>query len=124
MQNDINSIYSLKKIVPFNYHKRQFELGQWVDVIDTIEQWCEAEVIDLNESQIKVHYNGWSNRWDEWVEKNSQRIQPLRTFTIQKLNSFYQSPTPNKNLDGDFSKIPIKNLDLISTLDQSISNFE
>ena len=51
---------------------------------DTIEQWLEAEVIDVNKSEkmIFVHYNGWGTRWDEWISMNSPRIAPFRTHTV------------------------------------------
>ena len=28
--------------VGFNFKKRQFHIGQWVDVKDTVDQWLEA----------------------------------------------------------------------------------
>jgi hypothetical protein len=40
---------------------RKFFKGQWIDVKDTVAQWLEATVMDINieESKIFVHYNGW-----------------------------------------------------------------
>lgn len=39
----------------------QFYIGQWVDVKDTVAQWLEATVMDINHDDKKVfiHYNGW-----------------------------------------------------------------
>ena len=51
----------------FDRKRRVFELGQWVDVRDSMDQWLEAEVIDVKFNMVKVHYNGWSRRWDEWI---------------------------------------------------------
>ena len=38
-----------------------FYTGQWIDVKDTVNQWLEATVmqIDSVEKKIFVHYNGW-----------------------------------------------------------------
>lgn len=38
---------------------------------------------DTDESTqlILVHYNGWPNRWDEWIRGDSIRIRPFRTRT-------------------------------------------
>lgn len=38
-----------------------FYLGQWIDVKDTVNQWLEATVmnVDLRERKVFVHYNGW-----------------------------------------------------------------
>ena len=40
---------------------RKFFKGQWVDVKDTVSQWLEATVMDINpnESKLFIHYNGW-----------------------------------------------------------------
>jgi len=41
--------------------ERMFHIGQWLDVKDTVQQWLEATVMDMNQSikKIFVHYNGW-----------------------------------------------------------------
>lgn len=47
--------------VPTGSRERRFYVGQWVDVKDTVNQWLEATVMDINEADrtIFVHYNGW-----------------------------------------------------------------
>lgn len=91
---------------PFNTTERKFELGQWLDVQDTIDQWLEAQVIDRNPSQVYVHYNGWGSRWDEWIDNGSHRIAPFRTHTVQSAQSLTLSPSPAQPVDGDSSRIP------------------
>ena len=54
----------------FDRKKRKFQLGQWVDAKDTIDQWLEAEIIDTDNTDVCVHYNGWGERWDEWIPKD------------------------------------------------------
>ena len=46
------------------------EIGQWIDCKDTVNKWCRAKVFDIKVemNQIKVHYDGWSTKWDEWIE--------------------------------------------------------
>ncbi len=41
--------------------ERRFFIGQWIDVKDTVQQWLEATVMDINYTSklIFVHYNGW-----------------------------------------------------------------
>lgn len=67
----------------FDFSKRKLVTGQWIDVKDTIDQWLEAEVINVHENQVYVHYNGWGRRWDEWIDMNSPRIAAFRTYTVQ-----------------------------------------
>jgi hypothetical protein len=40
---------------------RKYFVGQWLDVKDTVNQWLEATImqVDLEQSRIFVHYNGW-----------------------------------------------------------------
>ena len=54
----------------------------WIDVKDTIDQWLEAQVTNINQEKIFIHYNGWGVRWDEWLDKDSNRIAVFRTHTV------------------------------------------
>lgn len=40
---------------------KRFFRGQWVDVKDTVSQWLEATIMDIDYENFKVyvHYNGW-----------------------------------------------------------------
>lgn len=82
----------------FNVCRRSLVIGQWVDVRDTVDQWLEAQILAVQDSgdgqTVLVHYNGWPSRWDEWIQTNSPRIQPLRTHTFQALDSDIASPSP------------------------------
>ena len=84
----------------FNINKRKLVLGQWIDVKDTVYEWLEAEVIDINEEkkEVYVHYNGWGARWDEWLPMDSDRIMPFRFHTRQLTALHTLSPYPNKPL--------------------------
>lgn len=73
----------------------------WVDVRDTIGQWLEAQVIQLRESQVFVHYNGWGVRWDEWIDCKSPRISVFRAHTVQNPRSNYLCPYPNVQPDSN-----------------------
>ena len=46
---------------PMDSSSRRFYVGQWVDVKDTVNQWLEATIMNINEAerQMFVHYNGW-----------------------------------------------------------------
>lgn len=98
---NINENFSserLKKIINLDYkidlidfEKRTFTIGQWIDVKDTVHQWLEAEVIEIedysednSQRKIKVHYIGWDENWDEWLPFNSRRVMPFRYFTVEK----------------------------------------
>jgi len=60
-------------------------LYKWVDVQDYLTKWYEGQVIEINkiEEKIKIHYKGWKEKFDEWIDikKDYHRIQPLHTYT-------------------------------------------
>ncbi|KAF1780011.1 Ubiquitin specific protease domain [Phytophthora cactorum] len=52
---------------------------QLIDALDTDQKWYESRVVDLNETHVKVHYRGWTAKWDEWVNRTASRLAPLHT---------------------------------------------
>jgi RNA binding activity-knot of a chromodomain len=75
---DYEEVTKSKVISSYNLQSSKYEIGQWVDVKDTIDQWLEAQIINIQNNQAYVHYNGWGNRWDEWIDFSSSRIAPFK----------------------------------------------
>lgn len=92
---------NLQTMENFLTNSRNFVKGQWVDVKDTVDQWLEAQVVDVNLTQVFIHYNGWPNRWDEWIDISSPRIQHFKTHTFQSLASPMHSPHPISPVDAE-----------------------
>ncbi|KAK1942962.1 Ubiquitin carboxyl-terminal hydrolase 4 [Phytophthora citrophthora] len=55
------------------------EINQLIDANDTDKKWYESRVIDLSDTKVKVHYRGWTAKWDEWINRTSTRLAPLHT---------------------------------------------
>jgi hypothetical protein len=72
------SVMQSRAITSYDFGKSKYEVGQWIDVKDTIDQWLEAQVIQVRNNQVYVHYNGWGTRWDEWIDFNSPRIAAFK----------------------------------------------
>ena len=30
--------------------------------------------VSIDELRVKIHFDGWSEQWDEWIEINSERL--------------------------------------------------
>ena len=73
---------------------RNFEEGDMIDCQDSVKQWYEAVVVDVEEEKIFVHYEGWPTMWDEWIEKNSKRLAPIRTHSSSRSNNTTPAATP------------------------------
>ena len=100
------------RFAPFDLGRRRWRLGQWLDVKDTVNKWLEAEIIDMREDSIKVHYNSWAARWDEWIDLSSERLAFFRSKTVQPLATFYMSPVPAHALTGSPARLqpPLRSL--------------
>ena len=95
------NVVNTRTISSFDLTKNKYEIGQWVDVKDTIDQWLEAQVINVRGNQAYIHYNGWGTRWDEWIDFNSPRIAAFRTYTVQSPTSVFLSPYPQVHCDAN-----------------------
>lgn len=99
-----------EEIIGFDNSIRQFYLGQWVDVLDTVEQWLEGQITEIANtslgSMVFVHYNGWPNQWDEWIDSSSSRIQPFHSYTNQSITAPMHSPHPTVPIDENQIRIP------------------
>jgi len=82
--------------------ERVFEVGQWIDCRDTVNKWCEARIAAITETEVRVHYDGWTDRWDEWLDRASPRITRYGRFTSEiprdKLKG--RGPATGDNLGG------------------------
>jgi len=116
-----NNPSNLIKLEFLDYKNRKLKKGQWVDVKDTINEWLEAQVIDIKDSKAFIHYNGWGSRWDEWIDMDSDRIQLFRTHTQQSTLFNYHSPFPTTKPDASIN-LPDNGSDDINEILKKISN--
>ncbi|OMJ66429.1 hypothetical protein SteCoe_36723 [Stentor coeruleus] len=95
-------------LIAFDYKLRHLYPGQWVDIQDTVEQWLEAQIVEISENpqstQVLIHYNGWPSQWDEWIDSSSSRIQPFHSHTNQSVTSPMSSPYPTLPIDIENSR--------------------
>jgi len=61
--------------------ERVFQLNQKVDCRDTASKWLISTVIGIKDGQVQIHYDGWSARWDEWMDTDIPRIAKLHRYT-------------------------------------------
>jgi hypothetical protein len=55
-------------------------VGLKVDAEDCWKhRWCVAEITEMNQDRIRVHFLGWKDVWDEYIpmEEANERIAPL-----------------------------------------------
>ena len=70
------------EIAPLNTHTYieggKLQVGQRIEALDKTNKWLPSFVIDLSEErdEAKVHYKGWHTKFDEWLDRNGNRIRP------------------------------------------------
>lgn len=50
-------------------------VGQYIEVLDTVNKWLPASVLRVSGFRIFVHYENWSSRWDEWLDVKRDRAR-------------------------------------------------
>ncbi|CAN0219661.1 unnamed protein product [Ascophyllum nodosum] len=55
--------------------------GTDVDVKDFYNNWLPGKVSSLQGSSLCIHYHGWAQKWDEWVDVSQGRVAPRETYT-------------------------------------------
>lgn len=66
--------------------------GDKLEAQDYVGKWYVSLVKQVDNSKVFVHFCGWADKFDEWIEVDSKRLAPLYTHTdgIQgRHKSFY-----------------------------------
>jgi hypothetical protein len=62
--------------------RESMAVGDVIDAKDSEGRWFDSRIVAIDVGdRVKVHYNGWSSRWDCWFDRNDESIQPLFTHT-------------------------------------------
>lgn len=57
------------------------QVGRYIDVKDSSNQWCSARVVEQDSTSLLLHMDGWSAKWDERVSLKSTRLAPFRRYS-------------------------------------------
>ena len=81
MTNSFDEVCSPSKLPQLD--RNELKIGAVIDgyCVKTL-RWYEAKISDTRqklvngkiEEQIKVHFLGWNAKFDEWIDRNSERI--------------------------------------------------
>lgn len=86
MENEINLKSELERITKLISESKKLEIdnyfvGNYCDALDLTKNWCVAEVIDRTDDKVKVHFEGWSSKFEEVLSINSKRLTHFRKFS-------------------------------------------
>jgi len=76
--------------------RRHYELHSTLYVMDQGGNLEKAEIIDLKDEEMKIHYMGYPSQYDEWIPMDSDRIAAKRVVkrSRSKLKSAIDPPKP------------------------------
>ncbi|KAL4234832.1 hypothetical protein ACF0H5_006473 [Mactra antiquata] len=72
--------------------------GEKLEAMDYLDSWFPAKIRAINEEdmQVLIHFDGWNQRFDEWIDMASERIRPLVRHSERK---------GKKRLKGDHVRV-------------------
>ncbi len=95
-----------------------FEVGQHVEVEKFPKTWYVGVVREVDGEKLFVHYEGWSEKWDEWVKTSKVHLlaQDADGQTRLTQQQRTRSPSPGPRRGGkvagaaDSAASPVRNL--------------
>ena len=59
-----------------------YRLGRFIDARDSVNKWCAAKVVHIDEvTGLTIRFDGWSRKWEDKVSFKSSRIAPFRKYS-------------------------------------------
>lgn len=68
-----------------------YAVGDFIDAKDTAGHWMQGRIVEINNEAETyfVHFEGWADKWNEWIPKKSQKIAPHLSQTQGKNTGYH-----------------------------------
>ncbi|XP_064610601.1 PHD finger protein 20-like isoform X3 [Liolophura sinensis] len=65
-----------------------WQVGERIEAMDYLSKWYPAKMleVDLSDQTVLIHFEGWNQRYDEWVAMHSDKLRPLTRTSDRKKN--------------------------------------
>jgi hypothetical protein len=70
-------IPELKNINSLDYYQK----GEFVDAQDDTKNWLVGEIVERSDDKIKVHFEGWSSKYDETWSIRNKKVEHFRRYS-------------------------------------------
>jgi hypothetical protein len=60
---------------------KKLQVGDIIEARDLESKWYMAKVVEKDDAGARVHFQGWADNNDEYIEFTSKRFAPIGTFT-------------------------------------------
>ncbi|CAH1775914.1 unnamed protein product [Owenia fusiformis] len=60
--------------------------GGKVEAMDYQKKWFPAKIMEVDDKELEVliHFDGWNQRYDEWISMDSDRLRPMARHSDRK----------------------------------------
>mmetsp|Transcript_26181 Transcript_26181/g.46675 ORF Transcript_26181/g.46675 Transcript_26181/m.46675 type:complete len:2194 (-) Transcript_26181:2-6583(-) len=101
--------------------------GLYVDAKDSVNSWCVALVLDIDQQRVKLHYEGWSHKWEAWLPIQSDKLAPFRMHSKRYTGQNKQAIREWVLTEAELARVEASLLELVNSgfawPAQSISQF-
>ncbi|CAM9701683.1 unnamed protein product, partial [Hapterophycus canaliculatus] len=66
---------------PLSWSAHSLMVGDWLDARDSDGTWCVAQVVRIEGETMRVHFQGYSSKYDEDIRLESPKLAKLGTHT-------------------------------------------
>ena len=87
---------------------KSLEIGTLIEALDVQNLWFPARVVQVQASKVLVHFDGWSNNWDEWIDSQSARLRAHRGWGTSRMPNDWQQDSIIEALDMQGKWYPSK----------------
>lgn len=81
--------------------RKGLRVDDLVDARDSVAKWEAARIIAVSTRQVRVHYIHWDSRYDEWMDRGTDRIARFRTHTVGSAGQLFPSAYGVPAREGD-----------------------
>ncbi|XP_011428049.3 PHD finger protein 20-like protein 1 isoform X3 [Magallana gigas] len=60
--------------------------GERLEAMDFSSKWYSAKIVEIDEEErmVMIHFDGWNQRYDEWIEMDSEKLRPKTRHSTRK----------------------------------------
>ncbi|XP_061177794.1 PHD finger protein 20-like protein 1 [Saccostrea echinata] len=60
--------------------------GERLEAMDFSSKWYQAKIVEIDEEEkmVMIHFDGWNQRYDEWIEMDSEKLRPKTRHSSRK----------------------------------------
>jgi len=86
---------SVPKLIPElvnivnEYIAHKLTVNSLLDCLDCDQNWYVGQIVQIKDEIALIRFNGWTDKWNEWIPFKSTRLAPLHSYTKSDTNNIF-----------------------------------